>query len=146
MEDWQPYYLIMVLYKKDSDGVTAQIKLSFSSKKIMMKKLFCFSFFLGMALITSSQSLSKTEQQVIKNITANMPATMQLLKESVNINSGTFNKTGVKKVGDLFARELTALGFTVQWILLPDSLKRAGHLGGSTQREKRKKAFFDRTS
>ncbi len=108
----------------------------------MMKKLFCFSFFLGMALITSSQSLSKTEQQVIKNITANMPATMQLLRESVNINSGTFNKTGVKKVGDLFARELTALGFTVDWISLPDSLKRAGHLVAQRKGKKGKKLFL----
>ena len=108
----------------------------------MMKKLFCFSSFIGMALSIAAQSLSKTEQQVIKNITADIPATMQLLKESVNINSGTLNKTGVKKVGDLFARELTAMGFTVEWISLPDSLKRAGHLVAQRKGKKGKKLFL----
>ena len=107
-----------------------------------MKKLFCFSSFIGMALSIAAQSLSKTEQQVIKNITADIPATMQLLKESVNINSGTLNKTGVKKVGDLFARELTAMGFTVEWISLPDSLKRAGHLVAQRKGKKGKKLFL----
>ncbi|WP_394767466.1 M20/M25/M40 family metallo-hydrolase [Ferruginibacter sp.] len=108
----------------------------------MMKKLFCFSSFIGMALSIAAQSLSKTEQQVIKNITADIPATMQLLKESVNINSGSLNKTGVKKVGDLFARELTAMGFTVEWISLPDSLKRAGHLVAQRKGKKGKKLFL----
>ncbi|WP_301922989.1 M20/M25/M40 family metallo-hydrolase [Ferruginibacter sp.] len=107
-----------------------------------MKKLFCFSSFIGMALSIAAQSLSKTEQQVIKNITADIPATMQLLKESVNINSGSLNKTGVKKVGDLFARELTAMGFTVEWISLPDSLKRAGHLVAQRKGKKGKKLFL----
>jgi glutamate carboxypeptidase len=74
-----------------------------------------------------------------------------LLKESVNINSGTFNIEGVKKVGELYGKELATLGFTVEWIPLPDSLKRAGHLvayrkarltGSVGQGKKGKKLFF----
>jgi glutamate carboxypeptidase len=65
-----------------------------------------------------------------------------LLKESVNINSGSFNIEGVRKVGDLYAKELAALGFTTEWITLPDSLKRAGHLVAWRKGNKGKRLFL----
>ena len=34
----------------------------------------------------------------------------------------------MRKVGDLFGEELTALGFESRWVSLPDSVRRAGHL------------------
>ena len=67
---------------------------------------------------------------------------MNLLKESVNINSGTFNIKGVKKVGELYGKELEKLGFTVKWIPMPDSLKRAGHLVAYRKGKKGKKLFL----
>jgi len=92
--------------------------------------------------ICMTQSLSNTERQILKNIESDMPSTIQLLKESVNINSGTFNTEGVKKVGNLYAKELEALGFTIEWITLPDSLKRAGHLVAYRKGSKGKKLFL----
>src|SRR4030095_6321093 len=92
--------------------------------------------------LSNAQSLSKTEQDIIKNIDADMPATISLLKESVDINSGSFNIEGVKKVGDLYAKELGALGFTTEWITLPDSLRRAGHLVAWRKGNKGKKLFL----
>ena len=71
-----------------------------------------------------------------------MPATLDLLKESVNINSGTFNIEGVKKTGELYGKELAAMGFTVEWVMLPDSLKRAGHLVAYRKGKKGKKIFL----
>ncbi|HCT24385.1 MAG TPA: peptidase M20, partial [Chitinophagaceae bacterium] len=59
-----------------------------------------------------------------------------------NINSGTFNINGVKAVGELYAKELRALGFTVEWIAMPDSLKRAGHLVAYRMGKKGKKLFL----
>jgi len=61
-------------------------------------------------------------------IDANMPRAIALLKESVNINSGTLNIAGVKKVGEIFAREFEKANFKTKWIPMPDSLRRAGHL------------------
>ena len=90
----------------------------------------------------SGQALSKTEQQILKNVEVDMPATLNLLKESVNINSGTFNVDGVKKVGALYAKELEQLGFTIEWVTLPDSLKRAGHLVAYRKGKKGKKLFL----
>jgi glutamate carboxypeptidase len=77
------------------------------------------------------QGLTKEEQQVMVWIDAHMPQAIELLKESVNINSGTLNIEGVKKVGALFAKEFEKAGFTTEWVAMPDSIKRAGHLVAS---------------
>ncbi len=107
-----------------------------------MKKQLYTVIFLIIAYTGNTQTLSKTEQQLLKSIDASMPATIALLKESVNTNSGTFNKEGVQKVGALYAKELTALGFTVEWIPMPDSVKRAGHLVAHRIGKKGKKLFL----
>jgi glutamate carboxypeptidase len=79
----------------------------------------------------ASQGLTKDEQQVMAWIDAHMPQAIEMLKESVNINSGTLNIEGVKKVGALFAKEFEKAGFTTEWVAMPDSIKRAGHLVAS---------------
>jgi glutamate carboxypeptidase len=107
-----------------------------------MKKLVSILILGSIFFTGNTQPLSKTEQQLLKNIEADYTATIQLLKESVNINSGTFNIEGVKKVGQLYAKELEALGFTIEWIALPDSLKRAGHLVAYRKGKKGKKLFL----
>jgi glutamate carboxypeptidase len=108
----------------------------------MMKKLLCTAVLLLIIVVSYTQTLSKTEQQIVKNIDAEMTATLELLKESVNINSGTFNTEGIKKTGELYGKELAALGFTVEWIPMPDSLKRAGHLVAYRKGKKGKKLFL----
>ena len=99
----------------------------------------------------TSTALNKEEQKVIDYIDANMPRAIALLKESVNINSGTLNIAGVKKVGEIFAREFEKANFKTQWINMPDSLRRAGHLVATTgfnnepvvkNNPKRKKLFL----
>ncbi len=108
----------------------------------MMKKLLG-TFLLSLLIVTShTQSLTKTEQKVIKHIDADMEVTLALLKESVNINSGTFNSKGVRQTGELYGKQLAALGFTVEWIPMPDSLQRAGHLVAYRKGKKGKKLFL----
>ncbi|MBI2686540.1 MAG: M20/M25/M40 family metallo-hydrolase [Acidobacteria bacterium] len=52
---------------------------------------------------------------------------VELLERLVNINSGTFNPTGVRAVADIMDAELKALGFATR--LLPmDSVQRGPHL------------------
>jgi glutamate carboxypeptidase len=79
-----------------------------------------------------TKGLNKEEQKIIEYIDANMPRAIALLKEAVNVNSGTLNIEGVKKVGALFAKELEAAGLTTHWVAMPDSIQRAGHLVGRT--------------
>jgi glutamate carboxypeptidase len=79
----------------------------------------------------AAQGLTKEEQQVMAWIDAHMPQAIEMLKESVNINSGTLNIEGVKKVGALFAKEFEKAGFATEWVAMPDSIRRAGHLVAS---------------
>jgi len=107
-----------------------------------MRKYFCCTVLALIVATSNAQLLSKTEQKIVAGVDAAMPATLQLLKESVNINSGTFNIEGVRKTGQLYARELEALGFTVIWISMPDSVKRAGHLVAYRKGKKGKKLLL----
>ena len=86
--------------------------------------------------------LTAPEKKAIAYINDHMDATMQLLIQSVNINSGTLNIPGVKKVGDLYGEILEKLGFTIEWVAEPDSLHRAGHLVATHKGKKGKKLFL----
>ena len=55
--------------------------------------------------------LSAAERRIVAAVDANQAAAMTLIAEAVNIQSATENHAGVRKVGDVFARELAALGF-----------------------------------
>ena len=107
-----------------------------------MKKLLLLFIYFTIVITAHTQPLTKTEQQILQKVDADYASSIQLLKESVNINSGTYNSNGIKKVGDLYGKELAALGFTLEWIALPDSLKRAGHLVAWRKGKKGKKLFL----
>ncbi len=107
----------------------------------MKKFLFIISiFFTGLQV--NAQTLSKQEQQLVDYINKEIPYNLALLKELVDINSGTLNIAGVKKVGHILQKEFTKIGFTAEWINLPDSLKRAGHLVAHRAGKKGKKLFL----
>lgn len=101
-------------------------------------------YFLVFILFTQSASaqLSKEEKKIIEYIKAHYGEAEELLIESVNINSGTLNVEGVRKVGAVYRRELDKLGFTTEWVDLPDSLRRAGHLVASRKGTQGKRLFL----
>ena len=86
------------------------------SKTHTMKKGFVFMFAMTIGLLTNAQQnqnknlnqsqtraglssgLTKEEKKMMDYIDANMPRAIALLKESVNINSGSLNIEGVKKL------------------------------------------------
>ncbi|UCH11376.1 MAG: M20/M25/M40 family metallo-hydrolase [Fidelibacterota bacterium] len=76
----------------------------------------------------TAQGLSAVERKIAALVEEQYDEAVKLLRRSVNINSGTFNLKGVRKVGRVYRRELAALGFDVQWLPMPDRMKRAGHL------------------
>ena len=90
----------------------------------------------------NSQSLTKTEQTILETARRQQPETEAFLEKVVNINSGTLNTEGVRQVGKLMADELDKLGFKTEWVTLPDSLNRAGHLVATRQGKKGKKLFL----
>ena len=101
----------------------------------MKKVLFVLCILVLQAPVFAQQekatNLNDEEKAIIAYIDQNMPRAIALLKESVNINSGTLNIAGVKKVGEIFAREFEKANFKTKWVPMPDSLRRAGHLVAS---------------
>lgn len=107
-----------------------------------MQKIFLLIGLFVSTISIKAQSLNSIEQKLIEQTEKNYPQMMELLKASVNINSGTFNVKGVQAVGELYANELKALGFTIEFIKLPDSLKRGAHLVAYRKGKSGKKIFL----
>jgi glutamate carboxypeptidase len=72
-------------------------------------------------------ALSPTEQRLAAFADASRQEAEALLERAVNINSGTLNLQGVRRVGEVFDAELRALGFRTAWVE-GAGFKRAGHL------------------
>lgn len=83
---------------------------------------------LGFPSLAPAQSpLAPEEKAIVAHVDAHQGEAIALLERAVNINSGTQNLEGVRKVGDLFRAEFDALGFTTSWVDLAE-VNRAGHL------------------
>lgn len=106
-----------------------------------MKILYTFLLLLLIHSNTQAQ-LSQNEKRIVEYINAHFGESEELLIESVNINSGTLNTEGVKKVGAIYRRELDKLGFITEWVNLPDSLRRAGHLVATRKGSQGKRLFL----
>lgn len=89
----------------------------------------------------SAQKLTRTEKNILKAIDANNVEAIQLLKDVVNINSGTMNHEGVKKVGDIFGEAFKNIGFETNWYDMSD-VNRSGHLFAETSGNKGKKLLL----
>jgi glutamate carboxypeptidase len=74
-----------------------------------------------------ASALSAAELSIVAAIDAGGPAALELLQRLVDVNSGSQNFAGVRRVGDMVAPEFAALGFTTRWV---DGAPfgRAGHL------------------
>ena len=108
----------------------------------MKNKFILILSMLPLCLGAYSQTLTKIEQKIVETARRQQPETDTFLEKVVNINSGTLNKEGVREVGKLMAGEFEKLGFKTEWITLPDSLNRAGHLVATRQGKKGKKLFL----
>src|SRR5690348_14913029 len=65
---------------------------------------------------TSASAPTADERAVAAFIQAHNADGLALLEKAVDINSGTENLAGVRKVGDLFKAEFDALGFSTTWV------------------------------
>jgi glutamate carboxypeptidase len=77
---------------------------------------------------SAAQQLSAEERRIVAYVDAHTDDAIALLERIVNINSGTMNAAGVRRVGDVLRAQLDSIGFETRWIEMPDSLDRAGHL------------------
>ena len=58
-----------------------------------------------------TQKISRTEKQILERVANNHDEAIGFLEKVVNINSGTMNIDGVRRVGVEFDVALKALGF-----------------------------------
>jgi glutamate carboxypeptidase len=86
-----------------------------------------FIIFLSI-LNSNAQKLNNIEKKILKQVAQNNDEAILLLEKVANINSGTLNLEGVKKVGKVFSEEFKKIGFTPTWKTMPDEIGRAGHL------------------
>ena len=109
-----------------------------------MKKLHIYLF---LALVftfkfAEAQRLSRTEKKIVEKVKAMDEAAIDFLEKVVNINSGTMNLDGVRKVGAEFDTAFQAIGFNTEWIEMPKEMNRAGHLFARIQGNKGKKLLL----
>lgn len=75
-----------------------------------------------------AQEISYSEKKMINYLQAHEQEQIDFLEKSVNINSGTLNPKGVRKVAEFYKKDLDALGFSTRIVSMPDSLNRGPHL------------------
>ena len=122
--------------------MTRLIHSFFLFKKYTMKYYLTFVLFFLLSFQLNAQILTTDEEKLISFINQQIPQNLKLLKELVNINSGTLNTVGVRKVGEILKHEFDKIEFSTNWITFPDSLKRAGHLVAYRKGKKGKKLFL----
>lgn len=83
----------------------------------------------------------KTEKKLIQYVDTHNDEYLNLLKELININSGTMNFEGVRQVGDVLMEKFKALGMEVEWVD-GSSFNRAGHLVARIEGGKGKKILM----
>lgn len=106
-----------------------------------MQKLLLATALLG-CYAAQAQKLTAPERKLIASVQQHMPQTEKLLEQVVNINSGTLNVAGVREVGTIFQKEFDALGFKTEWVAMPPSMQRAGHLVAQHKGKKGKRLFL----
>jgi glutamate carboxypeptidase len=74
-----------------------------------------------------SSSLTAPERSIAAAVDQHNAAALALLEQLVNINSGTNNPAGVRRVGDVLRTRFDALGFHTRWVD-GAAFHRAGHL------------------
>ena len=92
--------------------------------------------------VSAQERLSAQERRIVAYVDAHAGEATALLERIVNINSGTMNPAGVRRVGDVLRAQLDSIGFQTRWIDLPDSLRRAGHLFAERQGPKGKRVLL----
>jgi len=87
----------------------------------------------GIALVLVSGALgqsvqmSQPEAAMVAAVDREAAAGQELLRQLVEINSGTHNLAGVRAVGAVLEPRFKALGFKTHWVAM-DEVQRAGHL------------------
>ena len=93
-----------------------------------------------MPAAASAQRLTGPEQRIASYIDTHQGEAIALLERIVNINSGSLNEAGVRRVYEALRPEFEAIGFEVRYV--PGADNRAGHLVASRRGNRGKKLLL----
>lgn len=79
------------------------------------------------AAASAAENRAATQRQLVEFLKQREEHSIKLLEEIVNINSGSMNFAGVRKVAEVLRPHFEALGFAVRWVD-GAAFGRAGHL------------------
>jgi hypothetical protein len=80
----------------------------------------------GTGAATPPGELDPTERRIVAAVEAGVPDALELLEATVNVNSGTLNREGVRRVGEMFRAEFDRLGLETRWV---DDFNPANNVG-----------------
>lgn len=106
-----------------------------------MKKYAIALCLLLWSALAVAQGLSDKEKEILNHVEANHAEALQFLETNVNINSGTMNFDGVRKVGENYMKAFNQLGFETRWIPQRE-VNRAGHFFAEQEGSKGKKLLL----
>ena len=95
--------------------------------KIIIMTFALFFFWQGLA-----KELNDLEKQLVERSEALVSESLSLLEKIVNINSGTQNPEGIRKVGFILKEEFDRLGMKTRWVNISQA-DRGGHLFAETK-------------
>ncbi|MEL6556835.1 MAG: hypothetical protein AAFQ94_01545 [Bacteroidota bacterium] len=101
-----------------------------------------------------SQSLSKKEETILKEVEKLDQESISFLERVINSICGTLNFEGVLENSEIFGEVFREIGFDTNWYDLRESVNRAGHLFEERKEKKGKRlllighldTIFDRDS
>ena len=77
--------------------------------------------------VSATAKLAPAEAKIAAQVDANYEASVTLLQQLVDVNSGSMNFAGVEQIGRMMRAELEPLGFKVEWKPMATA-NRAGHI------------------
>ena len=92
----------------------------------MMKHCIFLLLFAFSSIAVNAQELSDLERDILDRVDANHQQALSTLERNVNMNSGTMNLDGVRRVGETYMDAFAELGFETEWVN-QDHVNRAGH-------------------
>jgi glutamate carboxypeptidase len=93
-----------------------------------MRPIVLLPLLLACVVSANAQPPTPVEAALVRAVDAGTPASIALLEQLVNINSGTLNLPGVLAVKDILVPRIEALGFKTQWFPMAEIDQRAGDL------------------
>jgi glutamate carboxypeptidase len=96
-------------------------------RRVKSAHLLIILLLLAPAILAQNPILNPVETQMVQTIDADHQQSIDLLRQLVEINSGTKNLDGVRDVGKVLMPKFETLGFKVRWVPM-DEVQRAGTL------------------